>query len=235
MWIVWHITGSSSKPDWNALQSHEKSKEKENEKRWNWKINHHHKWISSHHNHRHRKCRGRLVCHMRFYVIYAILIVLFTQVQYGTISCHLKCNANIVTHTTHADHQTWYEFIQQNTVFGYGYFMRITCMSACRRPHSGKQVIHRTAQALIGTDKSIHISVYLAPGSNVADSFAAFYPFCDGVFICNFVYLFELDHTGSNRFMTFHSLYPLRMEGKWVRKILLFNKFLGKKDPHQKF
>lgn len=160
-------------------------------------------------------------------------VVYTSSIWHHFVSFEMQCKHCNTYDTRGSSNLIW--IYSTKKVFGYGYFMRITCMSACRRPHSGKQVIHRTAQALIGTDKSIHISVYLAPGSNVVDSFAAFYPLSSGVFICNFVYLLELDHTGSNRFMTFHSLYPLRMEGKWVRKILLFNKFLGKKDPHQKF
>lgn len=105
-------------------------------------------------------------------------------------------------------------------VFEYGYFIKITCMSACKRPHSGKQVIHTTAQALIGTNKSIRISVYLALESNAADSFVAFYPFC-GFFICNFVYLLELDQNGSNHFMTFRNLYLLHSEGEKSMKNIL--------------
>lgn len=70
------------------------------------KYHYHYKWISCHHNNNHHhqqcKCLGKLVCHMRFYVIYAILIVLFIQVQYGTISCHSKYVIQKI-HSTHTD------------------------------------------------------------------------------------------------------------------------------------
>lgn len=78
-----------------------------------------------------------------------------------------------------------------NVVFGYKYFMKITCMWAYKRPHSGKQVIHMTAQALIGTNILIHRSVYLVRGSNVADSFVVFYPFC--VFFYRILFIYSAD------------------------------------------
>lgn len=49
-----------------------------------------------------------------------------------------------------------------------------------------------TAQALIGTNISIHRFEHPAPVSNVADSFVVFYPFCCFCtnFILDFIYLF---------------------------------------------
>lgn len=55
--------------------------------------------------------------------------------------------------------------------------MLLTCMSACNWLHWDTQGWHTRVQVLIGTNISIHRSAYLAPVSNVADSFVVSYPF----------------------------------------------------------
>lgn len=56
-------------------------------------------------------------------------------------------------------------------------FYEITCMQACTRQHSDKQLIHMIIPVWIGTSISIRIFVYLVRELSVADFFVVFYPF----------------------------------------------------------
>lgn len=100
------------------------------------------------------------------------------------------------------------------------YFIKITCMLACKRPHSGKQAIHMTVQALIGTNISIHRSVYLVLESIVADSFVVFYPFC-GFSIDFYLYILFIYSAGPNRIALrrFVNCVPTIWKGKSIKNI----------------
>lgn len=100
------------------------------------------------------------------------------------------------------------------------YFIKITCMLACKRPHSGKQAIHMTVQALIGTNISIHRSVYLVLESIVADSSVVFYPFC-GFSIDFYLYILFIYSAGPNRIALrrFANCFPTIWKGKSIKNI----------------